>query len=31
MSRATEQLIVAGDPDIVREIGGPTVAARLGI
>jgi len=31
MSRATDQLIVVGDPDIVREIGGTTVAARLGI
>jgi hypothetical protein len=31
MSRATDQLIVVGDPDVVREIGGPTVAARLGI
>lgn len=31
MSRATDHLIVVGDPDVVREIGGPTVAARLGI
>jgi hypothetical protein len=31
MSRATDQLIVVGDPDLVREIGGPEVAARLGI
>ena len=31
MSRATDQLIVVGDPDVVREIGGPAVAARLGI
>lgn len=31
MSRATDQLIVVGDPAMVREIGGPTVAARLGI
>jgi hypothetical protein len=31
MSRATDQLIVVGQPDVVREIGGPTVAARLGI
>ncbi|MET3962829.1 hypothetical protein ABIE44_002763 [Marmoricola sp. OAE513] len=31
MSRATDQLIVVGDPDLVREIGGGTVAARLGI
>lgn len=31
MSRATDHLIVVGQPDVVREIGGPTVAARLGI
>lgn len=31
MSRATDQLVVVGDPAVVREIGGPTVAARLGI
>jgi hypothetical protein len=31
MSRATDQLIVVGDRAVVREIGGPTVAARLGI
>ena len=31
MSRATDHLIVVGDPEMVREIGGPTVAARLGI
>jgi superfamily I DNA and RNA helicase len=31
MSRATDQLIVVGDPDVVREIGGPAVAARLGL
>ena len=31
MSRATDQLIVVGDPDLVREIGGPAVAERLGI
>ena len=31
MSRATEQLIVVGDRAVVREIGGPAVAARLGI
>lgn len=30
MSRATEQLIVVGDPDVIAEIGGPGVAARLG-
>ena len=31
MSRATDQLIVVGDPDIVLETGGPAVAAALGI
>ena len=31
MSRATDHLIVVGDPDLVREIGGPLVAERLGI
>jgi hypothetical protein len=31
MSRATDQLIVVGDPAVVREMGGPAVAARLGI
>ncbi|WP_310964546.1 nuclease-related domain-containing DEAD/DEAH box helicase [Nocardioides terrisoli] len=31
MSRATDQLIVVGQPDVVREIAGPHVAARLGI
>jgi hypothetical protein len=31
MSRATDQLIVVGDPEVVREIGGPDVARRLGL
>ncbi|WP_461004812.1 ATP-binding domain-containing protein [Terrabacter terrigena] len=31
MSRATDQLVVVGDPDFVREIGGNQVAARLGL
>lgn len=31
MSRATDQLIVVGDPHVVREVGGPEVARRLGI
>jgi hypothetical protein len=31
MSRATDELIVVGDPAVVRDIGGPEVAARLGI
>jgi hypothetical protein len=31
MSRATDQLVVVGDPDVVRAIGGDAVASRLGI
>jgi hypothetical protein len=31
MSRATDELVVVGDPELVREIGGPQVASRLGI
>jgi len=31
MSRATDQLIVVGNPKVVAEIGGPEVAKRLGI
>lgn len=31
LSRATEKLVVVGSPDVVREIGGPEVARRLGI
>nr|WP_207950305.1 NERD domain-containing protein [Nocardioides ochotonae] len=31
MSRATDQLVVVGDPDIVRRVGGDQVAGRLGI
>ena len=31
MSRATDQLVVVGDPDFVREIGGDSVARQLGI
>ncbi|NUO90911.1 MAG: ATP-binding domain-containing protein [Dermatophilaceae bacterium] len=31
MSRATDQLVVVGDPDFVREIGGSQVASRLGL
>jgi hypothetical protein len=31
MSRATDQLIVVGEPDHVRHIGGPEVARRLGL
>lgn len=31
MSRATDVLVVVGDPDVVRRIGGDEVARRLGI
>ena len=31
MSRATDQLIVVGDAAVVREMGGPDVANRLGL
>ena len=31
MSRATDELVVVGDPERIREIGGPEVAKRLGI
>ena len=31
MSRATDQLVVVGDPDWITEVGGPSVAKRLGI
>lgn len=31
MSRATDQLVVVGDPEVVRRIGGDQVASRLGI
>ena len=31
MSRATDQLVVVGDPDVVRRVGGDQVAGRLGI
>lgn len=31
MSRATDRLVIVGDPALVREIGGDRVAARLGI
>lgn len=31
LSRATDRLVVVGDPAVVREIGGPEVARRLGI
>ncbi|WP_299050205.1 NERD domain-containing protein [uncultured Nocardioides sp.] len=31
MSRATHQLVVVGDPDVVRAVGGDLVARRLGL
>lgn len=31
LSRAREQLVVCGDPDFIREVGGPELARRLGI
>ena len=31
MSRATDQLVVVGDPDVIRTVGGHDVARRLGI
>ena len=31
MSRATDVLVVVGDPDVVRRIGGDEVAKRLGL
>ncbi|MFM9376715.1 NERD domain-containing protein [Gordonia sp. VNK21] len=31
LSRARDQLVVCGDPDDIRTIGGPEVAARLGL
>ena len=31
MSRATDQLVVVGDPDFIRDIGGSQVASRLGL
>lgn len=31
MSRATDELVVVGDPDVVRQVGGPAVARALGL
>jgi hypothetical protein len=31
MSRATDELVVVGDPDLIRQMGGGEVARRLGI
>lgn len=30
MSRATDELVVVGDPDVIRSVGGSDVARRLG-
>jgi len=31
MSRATDQLVVVGDPELVRRVGGPEVARKIGM
>ncbi len=31
LSRATDRLVVVGPPEVIREMGGPEVAKRLGI
>lgn len=31
LSRARDQLVVCGDPEFVREVGGADVARRLGL
>ena len=31
LSRARDQLVVCGDPDFIREVGGPDVARRLSL
>ena len=31
MSRATDRLIVVGDPAVIREMGGAEVAKKLGV
>ncbi len=31
LSRARDQLVVCGDPDFIREVGGPDLARRLNI
>ncbi|MFZ2511561.1 MAG: NERD domain-containing protein/DEAD/DEAH box helicase [Gordonia sp. (in: high G+C Gram-positive bacteria)] len=31
LSRAREQLVICGDPELVRAVGGPEVATRLGL
>ncbi|YAL83357.1 hypothetical protein ACMYYO_00720 [Dermacoccaceae bacterium W4C1] len=29
LSRATERLVVVGDPDAIAQVGGPSVLAKL--
>ena len=31
LSKATDRLIVVGPPDVIREVGGPAMAKKLGI
>jgi hypothetical protein len=31
LSRATDKLIVVGPPGVIRDMGGPAVAKKLGI
>nr|WP_306238872.1 NERD domain-containing protein [Ornithinimicrobium cryptoxanthini] len=31
MSRATDRLVVVGDPEVIRQMGGPEVAHKLGL
>jgi len=31
LSRARDQLVVCGDPDFIREVGGPDLASRLNV
>ncbi|GAA1456560.1 ATP-binding domain-containing protein [Williamsia maris] len=31
LSRARDQLVICGDPEFVREVGGPELASRLGL
>jgi ATP-dependent exoDNAse (exonuclease V) beta subunit len=31
LSRARDQLVVCGDPDFIREVGGPDLVRRLNV
>jgi hypothetical protein len=31
LSRARDQLVVCGDPDFIRDVGGPDLARRLNV